>query len=95
MTTPHDLNRKRVFENGVTDWYVAESAEQAASMLRADNAKETGPNVPESELDCEFTACPDEMVLTIDPDGDGEEESRTCAEWAAISPLGFLATTEY
>jgi hypothetical protein len=86
-----------VYANSVTEWYVAESPEQARAMLLEANSISHGPNIPEAELDLEFTQEPDDKVLKleIDESGDLQVKELTCAEWAAKNGKGFLATTEY
>jgi hypothetical protein len=85
-----------VFGNGVTEWFVAESASEAVEMALAMN-REHGYPVPDSELDLDFVKLPDTQKLTIE--GDYEPGVRikqmTCREWADSHGKGFLATTEY
>lgn len=79
-----------VWANSVTEWYVAESADEAANMAR-EIGKLAG--VTDDELDLDFEMWDDGRALTMDIDG--EKVTRTCAEWAAVNGKGFLGTTEY
>jgi hypothetical protein len=84
-----------VYANGVIEWFVAESAEEAAGMLRKMNAEQW--KMDEEELDTAFVAEPDDKTLKLEMDesGDLQVKERTCAEWASLKGKGFLATTEY
>jgi hypothetical protein len=84
-----------VYANSVIEWFVAESADEAAGMLRKMNAEQW--KMDEEELDTAFVQEPDDKKLSLE--GDYEPSVRvmqlTCEEWAAKNGKGFLATTEY
>lgn len=89
-----------VYENGVTEWFVAESEADAKLAAMEFNAK--GPQIPAEELDLDFVQTPDDKALTMETDDPGvlcgrgrNKVTKTAAEWAATSPRGFLMTTEY
>ncbi len=85
---------RHVYENGVTEWFIAESIEQAVELARKNyvNAGITD----ESEMDLEFTQTPDGQMLEMAEFGpNGETVKQTAAEFAAARDVGFLGTTEY
>jgi hypothetical protein len=86
---------KRVYANSVTEWFVAESAEEAARFAR--DYYRDADITNEDEMDLSFKPEPDEksLSLVIDDHGSDDPASKTCAQWAAERPKGFLATTEY
>lgn len=84
---------KHVYQNDVTEWFVAESVEQAIELARAMNVKN---EIPEDEMELDFRQTPDDTVLTIADYGPmGERANKRAAEFAAENEPGFLATTEY
>lgn len=86
-----------VFENGVTDWVVAESVEEAASLYKK-HASETGWG-DESGMDLDFKMTPDHKVLTCEGfglDDDGQGNTVRPASWYAKNRgKGFLMSSEY
>lgn len=76
-----------VFENDVIDWIVAESADEARQIAFEHSGKS------DEYADLEYTQCPDDQPLTINEDGN--ETTKTCAEWCTINGKGFLCSTEY
>ncbi len=81
-----------VFSDGETDWYVAESPEDAAALQRELTGLKT------EDQDWTFEALPDAASLSIYPDDGrkpGSQVTKTCAEWAASNSRGFLCSTEY
>lgn len=86
---------KHVYENDVTEWFVAESAAHARQLC-LDQNRLLGHQIPEEELDLDFRQCPDDKVLDMRDHGPtGERVKKTCAEFAAEMAPGFLGTTEY
>lgn len=85
---------KHIYANSVTEWYVAESIEQAKELARL-RCEEHGIDVESQCFD--FEQWPDERPLSITLDGDllDKPTVKTCAEWAAESAVGFLASTEW
>lgn len=88
-----------VYANDITEWFVADSAEEAA-IIAEEHGRKCGMRVEEMGL--VFEQVPDDRVLTIEHEvtrGGVHEgavkKSMTCAEWAALNGKGFLATTEY
>lgn len=84
-----------VYRNRVVEWFIAESVEHARELAAA-YGEDYG--VDESEIDLEFTQEPDDKPLRIfgmDAGDDDAEVTKTCAEWAASEPVGFLCSTEY
>lgn len=89
------MNTKKllhVYANSATDWYVAESVEEAVTLYRKENEK-TG--LDDSELDLEFLQCPDDMILNIRNDDQNKSERKVCAEWCFINGKGFLCTENF
>lgn len=82
---------KKVYRNSVPEWFVATSLHEAKQLAR--EYEQDGFTPEDGDLD--FEECPDGEVLTIDIEGNGTLVSKTCAEWAAEQPVGFLATTEF
>jgi len=81
-----------VYRNGATDWFVAESAEEAHAM-----GLELGALVGADEeyADEVYVQCADDSFLKIDSENGPGVEAKTCAEWAASSGKGFLCTENY
>jgi hypothetical protein len=82
-----------VYQNKVIDWVVAESAEDAADVLR-EYCKTIGSDGPD-ERDLEFSLRPADKSLTIDNEVDETKLTLLPAEWVALKGRGFLATTEF
>lgn len=76
-----------VYKNGVIEWVVAASAEDAVAFYRGYYKL-----IDDEEADLEFEQEPDGKVLEIQGD---EPESGTCAELAAKHGRGLLCTTEW
>ena len=83
----------KVWANGVIDWVVAESAEDARAVA---NEHTGGPGDDDDEIPAgdEWEAEPDDKVLSIHGDEGGTEE-KTCAVWVAQNGRCFLCSTEY
>lgn len=79
-----------LWRNQVVDWYVAESAAEAAVLARA--YQEVLGTDPE-EMDLEFSQEPDDRALTFVHE-DGRRETKSCREWARDTPKGFWGSTE-
>lgn len=82
-----------VFHNG-TDWYVAESAEDA-SRVAEDHYTCDAADVGAEPGDLE--QLPDDKPLTIldTENHEGPSTTKTCAEWCASNGRGFLGSTEF
>lgn len=87
-----------VYRNEATDWFVAESAEEAV-MLYRDWLGVTGCTLSEAEFkeSAEFYQCADDKVIHILPDEDQSlpAVAKTCAEWCASNGKGFLCSENY
>ena len=85
----------RVYANEATDWFVAETAEEAMVLYRQwlESNREV---MDESEISA-FRMCLDVMELSIIPDHDQSLPAvrKTCAEWAQERGKGFLCTENY
>ena len=81
----------KVYENGVTEWVIAESPEDAtAIMLREGVDWEEHPEDP-------WTECNLDTVWTLAADftDDGKPLALPFREWIERKGRGFLGTTEY
>ncbi len=88
--------RLHVFANEVTDWYAAESAEEAAQLCRQHHIdNKTGCD--EDEMGLDFYQEDDDKIIGIVPDEDQSLPAvkKTCKAWAMDNGKGFLCSTEY
>lgn len=84
----------KLWRNSVIDWFVAESAEEAADMARKYYTDVNGIDVEDMDLD--FHAEPDSKPLKFWNDGGDEDvTTKTAAQWAAENPKGFWGSTEF
>jgi hypothetical protein len=83
----------RVWRNDVIEFFVASSAEDAAEFL-TEQRKQEGSDPPDED-DAQFSACPDDKLLTIYLDTDEGQVTKTAAEWCVANGRGFLCSTEY
>ncbi len=95
MTTKTEAVR-HVFFNEVTDWFIAESGEEAQALCRQyhiDN--KTGCD--EDEMGLDFWQEDDDKIIGIVPDEDQSLPAvkKTCRAWAMDNGKGFLCSTEY
>ena len=81
-----------VFRNEANEWFVAESAEDAAALHR-----EMFGNLEEDAAEdyYAFRLWPDDKPLTVGEEGEPETDERhTGAEWAAKNGRGFFFAGE-
>lgn len=79
-----------VFKNEVVEHVVAESEADASQVWR----ETVGEDYDEEDCGA-WEREPDDTVLSITDDSGENEESKTCAQWAASNGRGFLCSTEY
>ena len=82
---------RHLYENEVTDWYVAESLDEAVELAKK---YQVDVGMDPDEMALEFTQTPDSRELSIVDDG-GVKTKKTAAQWAAQSEKGFLCSTEF
>lgn len=82
---------KKVYRNSVPEWFVATSLHEAKQLARDWAARFWAECEQDGFTTGDLKECPDGEVLTIDIGDNGTLVSKTCAEWAAERPVGFLA----
>jgi len=86
-----------VFRNEANEWFVAETAEDAAALHHKMFSADIGEDEYEADADYyAFRQWPDDKPLSIREDGDPPEsaEWHTGAEWAAKNGRGFFFAGE-
>ena len=82
-----------VYANDATDWFVAESVEEAMVLYRQ-WLKDSGCTMDESEI-TPFGQCPDEKIIQIKGDEHALPVSYPASKWAQINGKGFLCTENF
>lgn len=73
---------------------VADDAESAIEMAKADYIDSSGDRLLEGWEVPEVIECPAGHTISVDRE-DGSKVSLVCAAWAMISDRGVFASTEY
>ncbi len=86
---------KHLYCNDVTEWFVAETREEAIELARKWYADVVGEPDPDEEV-FDLKQEPDDKTLECsDEDADADTTTvKTCGEWAEESDSGFWGTTE-
>jgi hypothetical protein len=82
-----------VYCNDVTDWFVAESAEEARQMGIKYNKDRFGGGDDYEEM--EYHQVADNTHITINDDFYSKVITKTAADWCKANGKGFLCSTEY